>query len=152
MRSEMPFITCEIQIIIIDLRGVRKIHTEKRIIRTHTKRKTMKRLLTFFFLCSLLLPAGAQQLAFPGADGYAKYITGGRGGKVYYVTSLKDCTDDNLVPGTRRWALRTGDDTPRTILFAVNGTIYLESKLKTTHNNVSILGQSAPGGGICITG
>ena len=112
----------------------------------------MKRLLTFFFLCSLLLPAGAQQLAFPGADGYAKYITGGRGGKVYYVTSLKDCTDDNLVPGTLRWALRTGDDTPRTILFAVNGTIYLESKLKTTHNNVSILGQSAPGGGICITG
>lgn len=94
----------------------------------------------------------AQQLAFPGADGYAKHITGGRGGKVYYVTSLDDCSDDNLVPGTLRWALRTGDNTPRTILFAVNGTIYLESKLKTNHDNVSILGQSAPGGGICITG
>lgn len=91
-------------------------------------------------------------LAFPGADGYAKYITGGRGGKVYYVTSLADCTDENLVPGTLRWALRTGDDSPRTILFAVNGTIYLNSKLKTKHPNVSILGQSAPGGGICVTG
>jgi hypothetical protein len=97
-------------------------------------------------------PAADRPLAFPGADGYAKYITGGRGGKVYYVTSLDDCTDENLVPGTLRWALRTGDDSPRTILFAVNGTIYLNSKLKTNHPNVSILGQSAPGGGICVTG
>ena len=115
----------------------------------------MKKLTRLLLLCIMLLfSAGveAQQLAFPGADGYAKHITGGRGGKVYYVTSLKDCTDDNLVPGTLRWALRTGDNTPRTILFAVNGTIYLESKLKTNHDNVSILGQSAPGGGVCITG
>ena len=114
----------------------------------------------FLFLFVLLLTATLlnetmadnEQLAFPGADGYAKHVTGGRGGKVYYVTSLADCTDDNLVPGTLRWALRTGDDTPRTILFAVSGTIYLDSKLKTNHANVSILGQSAPGGGICITG
>ena len=107
-------------------------------------------------LLSLLFACEAQATervpAFPGADGYAKYVTGGRGGKVYYVTSLDDCTDDNLVPGTLRWALRTGDDSPRTILFAVNGTIYLNSKLKTNHPNVSILGQSAPGGGICVTG
>ena len=96
--------------------------------------------------------AAEQPLAFPGADGYAKYITGGRGGKIYYVTSLADCTDDDLVPGTLRWALRTGDDSPRTILFAVSGTIYLNSKLKTNHANVSILGQSAPGGGVCVTG
>jgi hypothetical protein len=109
-------------------------------------------LITLLALCTSFTGAQAQQLAFPGADGYAKHITGGRGGKVYYVTSLKDCSDDNLVPGTLRWALRTGDNTPRTILFAVNGTIYLESKLKTNHDNVSILGQSAPGGGICITG
>lgn len=104
--------------------------------------------------CTLLPTAGEaqRQLAFPGASGYAQYVTGGRGGKVYYVTSLRDCSDDNLVPGTLRWALRSGDDSPRTILFAVPGTIYLESKLRTNHPNVSILGQSAPGGGICITG
>ncbi len=96
--------------------------------------------------------ADSSVAAFPGAEGYASQITGGRGGKVYYVTSLDDCTDDNLVPGTLRWALRTGDDSPRTILFAVSGTIYLNSKLKTNHANVSILGQSAPGGGVCVTG
>ncbi|MBE6332634.1 MAG: hypothetical protein E7070_10075 [Bacteroidales bacterium] len=114
----------------------------------------MKHLLSLILMLSAatFCKAESQPLAFPTADGYARHITGGRGGKVYYVTSLDDCTDDNLVPGTLRWALRTGDDTPRTILFAVNGTIYLNSKLKTNHANVSILGQSAPGGGVCITG
>lgn len=106
----------------------------------------------FMLSTCLTVVAQEKQLAFPGADGYAKYTTGGRGGKVYYVTNTEDCTDNNLVPGTLRWALRTGDDSPRTILFAVNGTIYLKSKLKTNHPNISILGQSAPGGGVCITG
>lgn len=90
--------------------------------------------------------------AFPGADGYAKYVSGGRGGKVYYVTRNDDCPDNALVEGTLRWALNSGDDSPRTVLFATNGTIYLTSRLKLAHNNVSILGQSAPGGGICLAG
>lgn len=94
----------------------------------------------------------AQTLAFPEAEGYGKYTTGGRGGNVYYVTSLADCTDDNLVEGTLRWALRDGDDTPRTVLFKVCGTIYLNSKLKLQHPNITIAGQTAPGGGICIAG
>jgi len=98
-----------------------------------------------------------QQPAFPGAEGWGMYTTGGRavdekGSVVYHVTSLEDCTDDNLVEGTLRWALNTGDDTPRTILFDVCGTIKLASRLKFSHPNVSILGQSAPGGGICISG
>lgn len=115
--------------------------------------KTFRALL-FIVITAMAIVANAQttQLAFPGADGYAKYTTGGRGGKVYYVTRLDDCSDNNLVPGTLRWALRTGDDTPRTILFNTCGTIYLTSKLKSNHPNVSILGQTAPGGGICITG
>lgn len=99
----------------------------------------------------------AQQPAFPGAEGWGMYTTGGRavdekGSVVYHVTSLEDCTDDNLVEGTLRWALNTGDNTPRTILFDVCGTIKLASRLKFSHPNVSILGQSAPGGGICISG
>jgi plastocyanin len=99
----------------------------------------------------------ADLIAFPGAEGYGRFTTGGRmtdqrGSKVYYVTRLDDCTDDNLIPGTLRWALRTGDDTPRTVLFAVCGTIYLTSKLALNHPNVTIAGQTAPGGGICIAG
>ena len=95
--------------------------------------------------------------AFPGAEGFGRYATGGRavderGAKVYYVTRLDDCKDNNLVEGTLRWTLRTGDDTPRTILFRVSGTIYLEQTLAMNHPNVSILGQSAPGSGICIAG
>lgn len=115
----------------------------------------------FTFLFAALLCAGysySQQIAFPGAEGWGRFATGGRlidptvGNKVYYVTRLDDCSDDNLVEGTLRWALRDGDDTPRTILFKVAGTIKLSSKLKFAHPNVTIAGQSAPGGGVCISG
>jgi hypothetical protein len=121
----------------------------------------MKKLLLIISSLFVLLPIMAteeQQLAFPTAEGFGRFATGGRmtdpaiGANVYYVTRLDDCTDVNLVEGTLRWALRTGDDTPRTILFKVGGTIKLTSKLKFAHPNVSILGQSAPGGGICISG
>ncbi len=100
----------------------------------------------------------AQQLAFPGAEGWGRFATGGRatdpfvGSNVYYVTRLDDCADNALVEGTLRWALNTGDATPRTILFKVGGTINLTSKLRFGFPNVSILGQSAPGGGICVSG
>ena len=97
--------------------------------------------------------AGDAQIAFPGADGYGKYATGGRGGEVYYVTRNDDCDESNLVPGTLRWALHTGDSSkPRTVLFQTSGTIYLTSVLKLNRSNVSILGQTAPGGGVCLAG
>lgn len=99
----------------------------------------------------------ADLTAFPGAEGYGRFTTGGRmtdnrGARVYYVTRNDDCPDNALVEGTLRWALRTGDDTPRTILFRTCGTIYLTSKLALNHPNVTIAGQTAPGGGICIAG
>ena len=110
-------------------------------------------LITLMLMMMSIVTAQADGLiAFPGADGYGKYTTGGRGGKVYYVTRNDDCPDNNLVKGTLRWALQDGDDTPRTILFETSGVIYLTSKLSTKHPNVSILGQTAPGGGICIAG
>jgi len=58
--------------------------------------------------------------AFPGAEGHGKYVTGGRGGKVIYVTNLN--YDAN--PGSLRFALnQTG---PRIVLFNVSGTIKLK--------------------------
>ena len=96
-------------------------------------------------------------VSFPGAEGYGRFTTGGRtvddrGSKVYYVTRLDDCADDNLVEGTFRWAVKSGDDTPRTVLFKVSGTIYLTSRLSGLKPNLTIAGQTAPGGGICIAG
>ena len=65
----------------------------------------MKKLMAIAFYGLLCLPVTAQRLlAFPGAEGFGKYTTGGRGGKVYYVTRNDDCTDANLVEGTFRWA------------------------------------------------
>ena len=87
--------------------------------------------------------------AFPGAEGFARLTTtGGRGGKVLHVTSLDDCPDNNLTEGTFRWACKQRG--ARTIVFDVDGTIFLTSELKLKEGNVSILGQTAPGDGVCI--
>lgn len=99
----------------------------------------------------------ADLVAFPGAEGFGRFTTGGRmtdsrGARVYYVTRNDDCTDANLVEGTLRWALRTGDDTPRTVLFRTCGTIYLTSTLSLNNGNITIDGSTAPGGGVCIAG
>lgn len=113
----------------------------------------MRKLLSVFSIALMAVPVMGQRLpAFPGAEGFGKYVTGGRGGKVYYVTRNDDCSDNNLVEGTLRWALRSGDDSPRIVLFKTCGTIYLTSKLAFAHPNVTIDGSTAPGGGVCIAG
>ena len=84
-----------------------------------------------------------QDLAFPGAEGFGKYATGGRGGEVLMVTNLNDSG-----PGSLREAVER--EYPRIIIFSVSGTIQLKSQLDIKHGNVSILGQSAPGQGITL--
>ncbi len=96
--------------------------------------------------------AYAQQPAFPGAEGYGKYATGGRGGRVIEVTSLLDKDRyGNTLPGTLRAALNTEGDDPITIVFRVSGIINLSNlELKSSRSNMTIAGQTAPGDGICI--
>lgn len=88
--------------------------------------------------------SSAQVPAFPGADGYGRYTQGGRGGTVYYVTTL----DDSDEQGTLRYGVTRLSKA--VIMFKVSGTIHLNSPLNISASNITIAGQSAPGDGICI--
>ena len=85
----------------------------------------------------------AQQLAFPGAEGFGRYATGGRGGEVYHVTHLGDSG-----PGSFRDAV---SQPYRIVVFDVGGVIRIDSRIAVQHH-VYVAGQTAPGEGITLYG
>jgi len=83
--------------------------------------------------------------AFPGAQGGGMYSFGGRGGKVYVVTTL-----DDSGPGSFREALEAGG--PRIVVFNVSGVIRLKERIRVRAPYITIAGSTAPGDGVCIAG
>ena len=82
--------------------------------------------------------------AFPGAQGFAAFTPGGRGGAVLRVTTLAATG-----PGTLREALLAKG--PRQVVFEVGGVIDLGShRIKVVEPFVTIHGATAPAPGITI--
>jgi pectate lyase len=87
--------------------------------------------------------ADAQQVAFPGAEGFGRFATGSRNGTVYHVTNLND---------TGRGSFRDAVSIPnRTVVFDVAGVIKIKDKISAA-KKITIAGQTAPGDGVVIYG
>lgn len=99
-----------------------------------------------FALLSLCFQSqAAGQLSFPGAEGFGRFATGGRGGSIYHVTNLNDSG-----AGSFRDAISNPN---RIIVFDVSGVIKVKvGDPLIFQNNLTILGQTAPGMGVQIYG
>ncbi|MBX4205007.1 MAG: hypothetical protein KW788_02330 [Candidatus Doudnabacteria bacterium] len=90
-------------------------------------------------------PPSGTVVAFPGAEGGGANSVGGRGGTVWEVTNVNDSGAGSL----RACIDASG---PRTCVFRTGGTISLLSSLTIYNPYITIAGQTAPGGGIQLTG
>lgn len=102
--------------------------------------------LMLFAVCA----ARAQIPAFPGAQGFGAYATGGRGGDVYIVTNL-----NSSGAGSLNYGVQNAPASGRTIVFAVSGYIPIannsdtgDKTVRLVQNKITIAGQTAPGDGI----
>ncbi|WP_426430415.1 Ig-like domain-containing protein [Winogradskyella sp. HB-48] len=117
----------------------------------------------FIFLLQVFISnfIHAQLPAFPEAYGAAAFTDGARGGVVLHVTSLADGSREDV--GTLRWAIQGIENKAldRIIVFDVSGVIELQDQIYCSNSpgdeggytgSIYIAGQSAPEGGITVTG
>ena len=104
---------------------------------------TLKLILGFVLTMGSTAVQAEGQLAFPGAQGWGRFATGGRGGQVYHVTNLND---------TGAGSLRDAVSQPnRIVVFDVAGVIQISSRIVFA-KNLYVAGQTAPGEGITVYG
>lgn len=108
------------------------------------------------------IPVSAQQLAFPEAEGFGRFATGGRNGTsgfVCHVTSLTDTNSQSTGVGSQISGTphHSGDlrycatlSGARTIIFDISGTIALQDRVTFSNPNVTIAGHTAPVSGVQI--
>lgn len=121
-------------------------------VRTHKlhiytiKMKLFKKVFLILSLALICEELYADQIAFPGAQGWGKYAMGARKSAsptVYHVTNLNDS-------GTG--SLRDAVSQPnRVVVFDVSGVIKISSRIVFS-SNLYVAGQTAPGEGITVYG
>ena len=101
----------------------------------------------FLFISVQVVQAGSDIPAFPG---FGANTPGGRGGKVYLVTTLADYLPGSAIPipGSFRHACEASG--PRMVIFRVSGTISLKYPVVIREPYITVAGQTAPGDGICL--
>jgi len=78
-----------------------------------------------------------------GPEGFGADTPGGRGGREIAVSTLTDAG-----PGSLRAAVNAAG--PRTVVFTVAGLLTLDSPLVIREPYLTLDGQTAPGGGVCV--
>jgi pectate lyase len=103
----------------------------------------LKLILFALVFCLAHFASAQTNLAFPGAEGFGRFATGGMGGEIVHVTTLEDAG-----PGSFREAVSKPN---RIVVFDVGGIIALKSNVAVS-GDISLLGQTAPGDGVGLYG
>jgi pectate lyase len=94
-------------------------------------------------VCFARFASAQTNLAFPSAEGFGQFASGGRGGEMFHVTNL-----DDSGAGSFRDAVSKPN---RVVVFDVGGIIRLKANVAVS-SDISILGQTAPGDGVMLYG